>query len=1091
MKNRVGGSGKGGSSSSSSSTSAAARIPVEAPNTLQSNAVARVIDLLSEGEVDGLVNGLQSVFFDNTALENVDGSLNYTNVQIDTRAGLPDQTPILGFSDVETEVAVGTQVKVGSPGPIVRAISNPDATSVRVTLQIPQLTSTDSSTGDISPTSVSIVIDVQPSWGNYTQVVADTISGKTTSAYERSYRFALFAEGAPWNVRVTRVTADSTSSLLQNSTFWARYTEIEDFQLIYPDSALVAIAVDAQSFGNQVPKRTYEIKGIKLQVPANYDPISRAYIGIWDGTFKTAWSDNPAWVLYDLITNERYGLGQFVPATSVDKFGLYTIAQYCDGLVPDGSGGQEPRFTFNGVIATADDALKVLTTLASVFRGMVFWGPSGVAVACDMPADPVKLVVPANVIDGTINYSGSALKSRHTIAFVTWYDPANSYQPNIEVVEDADAIASFGWRLTEIVAFGCTSRGQAHRFGRWILDSEKNETETATWVASWDQADVFPGDIVEIADPAYSGADFGGRIAGVAGDAKSLTLDRPVTIEAGKSYTISVVLADGTVADRPTITGISTTNILSFNAALSPAPIVGAIWVLTSTSVAPRRFRVIARLETDKHLFQITGLLHDPNKYARIELNITLEAVSYTQLPVGLIAAPTALVASEHLTLVSGGIVRSRVLLSWTASADARVVFYEVQVKPPGQNWQTASPGSTAGISIDLFDLIAGDWGFRVRAISNLGMLSPWLTLETVALAGLLAPPDNITNLHFSHVDLTSTIKWDEITDFRPHRYEIRKGSTWENALQIGDVAHPPFPTVGDDTYWVAAYIGPDAGPKVYSVTPEDVLITGSVIPSNVIASFDQAALGWPGTFTSGGGIDLPDIRTGGDGDITAETDITADINILNLGDQQSSIYTIPTAHRVTLTAPAACRVMIDYAGQGVPVSSDITTEVDVTLDPDITGSASSRSVDVYPEIRLSQDGATWGAWQRFSPGIYTAMAYDARMQLITLDPGVIAYCTKFVFAIDVPDRDDNITNFALGAGGNSFTYLPDGATSNAAFNGGPNGSSLPNISISIRDAVAGDTILRSAESLSGFTLQIQNGGVGVARHVDLVIIGY
>lgn len=739
MKIQGSGGGKGGSGSG--------QTPNEAPNTLQSRATARIIDLISEGEVEGIVGDLQGIYLDGTPIANSDGTYNFKNLIVEARSGTPDQPSIPGFPAVESVFGVGTEIK--NTAPVVRAITNGDATAALITIRVNALQSVDTSTGDINPTSVRIGIDVQLNGGAWTDVSPGNavFSGKTSSPYQRSFRLQRPGDG-DWAVRVRRITTDNSSSTLSNQTFWDSVTEIEDYQLQYPNSALIAYQVDAQSFGNSIPKRLVRIKGLRTRIPSNYDPLFRTYSGIWDGTFKTAWHNNPAWVLFECIANDRWGLGEYVPDAFRDKWTLYSIGQYCDDAVPDGIGGFEPRYTFNWAISSAEDALKVLMSIASVFRGMIYWGAAGVTATADRGLDPVKLVTPANVIGGMINWGGGSLKARHTVAIVTWYDPSDLCQPAYEVVESSPSdIERFGYRTMEIVAVGCTSRGQAYRMGRWAIETEKTEAESCNWSAAWDHSDVYPGDIVAVQDPSYAGVEFGGRVADViktAGDVKSLTLDRPITLESGKSYELSVTLSDGTVGTRPVTTEASTTSTLAFDTALWPQPVVNAVWVLTASDVAPRLVKVIKRVESAKNTFDLSGIFHDATKFDRIERDLVLETPVYSNLPAGPIIPPTGLVVTESLVL-TGGIARPHVLLSWVLSPDPRVVTYEAQVMPPDMNWQPATPQFTKDSSIDLPDLSTGIWQFRVRAIDALGRVSTWLTTGTNSLDGRDTSHDGLT----------------------------------------------------------------------------------------------------------------------------------------------------------------------------------------------------------------------------------------------------------------------------------------------------------------------------------------------------------
>ncbi|WP_339118581.1 phage tail protein [Halomonas sp. BMC6] len=720
----AGGGGKGGGGSQ--------RTPQEAPNTLRSTSKARIIDALGEGEIVGLANGLQSVFLDDTPLQDESGAFNFQGVTVHTRTGEPDQPHIPGFPAVETANDVSTEVTQGAP--IVRTVGNLDADAVRVTVQLPALNEQNTSNGDLLGASVEVAIDVRPMGGTWAERKRDTIAGKTTSPYQRTYRIELTGSG-PWDVRVRRITPDSDAATLNNATYWATYTEVIDAKLSYPDTALVALEVDAQQFGNQIPARSYDVKGLIIRVPDNYDPATRSYSGFWGGNFKLAWSDNPAWCYYDLATKTRYGAA----LANVDKWALYQIAQYCDERVPDGFGGEEPRFTFNTVLASAEDAITALHTLASAFRGMTYWGTNTVMPVADMPADPVKLVTPANVIDGEFVYEGTGLKARHSVAMVSYNDPNDNYRQQVEVVEDAEAIELYGWRPLEINAVACTSRGQAHRLGKWTLASERAETETVSYRASLDHADVRPGDIISVSDPTTAGARLGGRVV-VAGT-EALTLDNVPEQASGANWFLDVMLPSGAV-ERRAVASFNGDEVALANP-LSAPPIVGAVWILSSQAVEPRRFRVLANIEEAARVYHITALEHDPTKYGRIELGLDLPEPDYSLLPTGPVVAPYSLTA-QAFTYLAGGTEHQGMTISWTPSDDPRVLRYLVEVQGPTDlRWRTVYTES--GTSVDLRDVEPGQWMIRVRGITGIGTASPWAALTT-NIAGLLlpVPPDSV-----------------------------------------------------------------------------------------------------------------------------------------------------------------------------------------------------------------------------------------------------------------------------------------------------------------------------------------------------------
>lgn len=692
----------------------------EAANTLRSSATSRVVIAIGEGEIKGLVDGDKSVFFGDTPLQASDGTYNFQGVTYETRNGTPDQAYLAGFPAVENDVNVEADVTFSNP--ITRRIDNASANAARVRVQLPQgLMSQDATTGNLNASSVSVAIEVRPSGGAFTRLVEDTIQGKTTSAYEKTYRVELTGS-APWDVRVVRLTADSTSAYLRNATRWSSFTEIVDRKLSYPYTALLGVAVDGQKFGSSVPTISGEFYGRIILVPANYDPETRAYTGIWDGTFKLAWSDNPAWCFFDMLANDRFGLGL---RYDVDKWGLYEIAQYCDELVPDGYGGMEPRFTCNLVLNTQEDAYQVISSLASIFRGMAYWASGSVACSQDRPEGATHLVTPAHVVDGSLSYGGTDLKSRHTVAIVTWNDPADGCKPALEYVEDAAGIRRYGWRKTDVVSVGCTSRGQAHRCGKWILETELNETDTLSFVGGMQYADAVPGGILKVLDPEVADVRHSGAVKSAS--ESQVVLDAPVTLEPGEAYLLSVVLPDGSVVDAEVANAPGATDVLILAAPLAAAPLPNAMWTLSYSGAEPRYFRTISNRETKPHLYEISAVEHDPNKYARVEQDLVFDAPTTSRVPTGPLAAPTGLTVQGYIYAQGASPVAGAVL-SWSPPSDGRVGMAEIEFARPGEAY--AHVGATTECSMDIRSLAAGLHSFRARFISRLGAASPWAVLE-------------------------------------------------------------------------------------------------------------------------------------------------------------------------------------------------------------------------------------------------------------------------------------------------------------------------------------------------------------------------
>jgi len=739
---------------------------------LQSKAFARVLDLVSEGEIVGLVNGAKSIYLDGTRLQNDDGTYNFQNVTFDTRTGTNAQTYIAGTPAVESETSVGVEVKYSAA--ITRTISDSTVNAVRVTVSVPALYKVQDD-GDQKGTAVSIAVDVQTAGGGYVTKINDTIDGKATSKYQRSYRIDLTGAG-PWDIRVRRLTEDSTSLKLQNKTTWDSYTAIVDAKLRYPNSALVAMRFDASVFSG-IPARSYDLKLLKVKVPSNYNPDTRVYTGTWDGTFTTAWTDNPAWCFYDLVTNARYGLGGYVDASQVDKWALYSIGQYCDELVDDGFGGTEPRFTCNLYLQSRAEAYKVVQDLASCFRSMAFWASGSLTLSQDAPTDPVALFTNANVIDGLFSYSGSSAKARHTVALVTWNDPADLYAQKVEYVEDQDAITRFGVVPTEVVAIGCTSRGQAHRVGRWLLYSERYESEVVSFQTGVEGAVARPGQVIKVADTSRAGVRLGGRVSSATTTA--VTLDATVDFGAS-SWTLYAMLPDGTVGSAA-VTGAAGA-VISLATALPSAPQNGAQWILSASSVEAQTFRVLTVTEQEGGKVEISALRYDAQKYDAVENGLVLQPRDITDLtPIP--DDPTDLVITEALYTYQAE-VRSLLSIGWANVQGAS--SYRVQWSKDGGNFADAI---TTISDYELLDTTPGTYVVRVYAIGPTGKESATYATATINALGKTAPPSNVTGFT-SIVDpnIGVTLYWDRVADLDVDFYEVRDGSDWGAATLVSKI---------------------------------------------------------------------------------------------------------------------------------------------------------------------------------------------------------------------------------------------------------------------------------------------------------------
>jgi len=766
---------KGGGSSSSGS---------ESPDSLHSTAYAKVLDLVSEGEIRGLVNGLQSVYLDNTPILNPDGSSNFSGYTVDYRWGTQDQDYLPGFPSVESEHAVGVELK--STAPWVRAIADLQLSAVRIRLAVPQLQKTDTATGDIKGYRIEYAIDLSTDGGGFQQVLTGAFDGKTTSLYERSIRIELPRATAGWSIRVRRLTPNANSTVIADTTNIEAITEIIDAKLRYPMSAIVGLKVDASQF-QSVPTRSFDLYGRVIRVPANYDATSRNYSGVWDGTFKLAWTDNPAWVFYDLVLNDRYGLGAVVNASQIDKWSLYQIAQYCDVLVSDGKGGLEPRFACNVYIQSQTDAYKVPQDLAGIFRGIAYWVAGNVVAVADMPRDPAYVYTAANVVGGSFKYVGSTRKTRYTVALVSWNDPSDLYKQKVEYVEDADGISRYGVQKTDISAFGCTSQGQAQRVGQWALLTSRLETETVTFQVGLDGTIAAPGQIVAIADPARAGRRTGGRIRAV--DGRKVTLDQASVMVAGD--TLTVILPSG-LAEKRSIKTVSG-NEVTVSADWSVAPSPEAIWMVEGADVVAQLFRVASVSEQDGLIFEISATQHEPGKFDAIDNGTRIDARPVTVIPPSVQPPPSNVRLSTY-NVIDQGIAKTVMTIAWDA-ADKAIAYLPEWRKDNGE-W--VSVPRTGSLSVEVSGIYQGAYVARVRAVNALDVTSiPAWSVET-QLQGKTSPPPAVTFLRTQPLVFAIRIDWG----FPAGADDTQRTEVWysrtpdrADANKLSDYAYPQATT--------------------------------------------------------------------------------------------------------------------------------------------------------------------------------------------------------------------------------------------------------------------------------------------------------
>ncbi|MEJ3440410.1 phage tail protein, partial [Escherichia coli] len=590
--------------------------PREAKDNLKSTQLLSVIDAISEGPIEGPVDGLKSVLLNSTPVLDTEGNTNISGVTVVFRAGEQEQTPPEGFESSGSETVLGTEVKYDTP--ITRAITSANIDRLRFTFGVQALVET-TSKGDRNPSEVRLLVQIQRNGGWVTEKDI-TIKGKTTSQYLASVVVGNLPP-RPFNIRMRRMTPDSTTDQLQNKTLWSSYTEIIDVKQCYPNTALVGVQVDSEQFGSQQVSRNYHLRGRILQVPSNYNPQTRQYSGIWDGTFKPAYSNNMAWCLWDMLTHPRYGMGKRLGAADVDKWALYVIGQYCDQSVPDGFGGTEPRITCNAYLTTQRKAWDVLSDFCSAMRCMPVWNGQTLTFVQDRPSDKVWTYNRSNVVmpdDGApFRYSFSALKDRHNAVEVNWIDPDNGWETATELVEDTRAIARYGRNVTKMDAFGCTSRGQAHRAGLWLIKTELLETQTVDFSVGAEGLRHVPGDVIEICDDDYAGISTGGRVLAVNSQTRTLTLDREITLPSSGTTLISLVDGSG---NPVSVEVQSVTDGVKVKVSRVPDGVAEySVWGLKLPTLRQRLFRCVSIRENDDGTYAITAVQHVPAKEAIVD----------------------------------------------------------------------------------------------------------------------------------------------------------------------------------------------------------------------------------------------------------------------------------------------------------------------------------------------------------------------------------------------------------------------------------------------------------------------------------------
>lgn len=1042
-----GGGGKGGGSGSQ---------PVEESDTLRSFSRAKILYAICGGEIAGFpTDAFKRIYLDNLPLQNQDGSLNFKDVFVDIRNGANFQDPIPNFDSIAQEYQVGVKLTKAN-GSVTRILSDENADYVVIRLSVPSLQSIDDK-GNIRGFQVQFSCSISVDGGPDYTVFTDTIAGKTTGPYEQSYRIPLYKPGKDYRITMVRITEDSASNKVQSELIWQSYTSVIAANLAYPNTALLALSINAEQFSS-TPDVGVRPDGWICSVPTNYNPVTRTYTGIWDGTFKRAYSNNPAWIFYTLLIDNIYGCGRVLNVNAIDKPALYNVGQYCDQLVPDGFGGIEPRFVCNAHIESADDAYNVLNAIAAVFRGMLYWSNGLITAVQDSPTNYTKIYGEENTVqevDDTglltipnFNYAGSGSKARHTVCLVSYTDKNDFHKVKTEPVIDEDGLRRYGYRETSITAFGCDSRGQAARIGKWLLYTEQNETEILTFRVGSDGMLSRPGEVIRVIDPTRSGRRQTGRIAAV--------YDNRITLDVTQAE-LDVDPATATLSFLDPISGIqntidiielveSPTGALIATLSQTPTntPIVGTPWMIQTPDLQGESWRVIGVTEDEPNIYTITATSYNISKYGAIERGLALDEIpvsivgSYTTRP----QAPTNLTITESLFESRAAGLRIRIDIGWNASPSSGVDRYKVDYSPnDGSNtWITLGETRETFITVDNFN--EGDYLFRVQAVNRLGLRSDY-TENIGEIKGLKTPPLQVTNFIAVPVDRQVTLRWDAHPDLDVRvggRFIIKytpklADATWLEGFEIAFAAgSSTFATVlkQSGTYMIKAVdsVGNESLLPTFTTVNQppfsEINIIQTLIESpkftgtqtNLIVENQTLQLApdnlWDGL--QGNIDDLPgnidnlspgliDEITGNWDDIPGFVDgETLQNNVLSGTYNFAQSIDLGAVFVSTLTASISAVTTNSAAYfDSIPELFD-----DI---PGVIDASEPQNTSVFLEIRKSQDGVNYDEWQIFLPGDYAARSFEFRLRIESQSPTANVFISGLEVTVDMPDRTLTGTN--------------------------------------------------------------------------------
>ena len=1106
-----GGGGKGGGGGSVSR-------PKTDPDTLASVQFASVLDLLSEGEIAGIENDgtvvnawHKNIFLNGTPVKNADGSDNFRGASIFVRNGTQGQGYLSGFAATEREIPVSVEVTKNNP--VTRTITDSNVDRVRVTLSIPALQKVESD-NDIGGHEVEIAVQVQYNSGGFGTVInagnGGFIRGKSSSLYQRDFLIDLNGD-FPVDIRFKRISDDETSVDRSSSTFFQTYTEIIDDKFRYPNSALVGLRLDSRQF-NSIPSRKYLIRGIKVKIPSNatVDTTTHlgriTYSGVWDGTFQSAvWTNDPAWILYDLTTSERYGAG--VPESTLDKYDFYSISQYCNELVDDGAGGQEPRFSCNMLINSRDEVYNVIQQMTAIFRGIAYYGAGTLQLLQDKPTDAQYLLGPSNVVEGIFQYQGTSQKARHTVAVVAWQSYDTLGDVEYEYVEDSAAVAKYGIIKKDIKAIGCYSQGQAHRIGKWLLLSEQALTETCNFSVGIESGIILrPGTVVDIADPVKSSVRRSGRIKSAT--TTQITTDSSVDLTAALAVNnpkLSVLLSTGLVEQRDVstdgITIVGDTAQINVETAFSEAPAAGSVFLFQNDDVQSQQFRVVSVAEAENGIYGVSAVAYNDTIYNAVEADneLTTRKISTLADPPN---APEGITGTEHL-YQEGQTVHTGFELSWQHDRFNLNVF-SVKYRLNNDNFTEIT---TESPSLSIRALKAGTLNVEIRAISSVNKLSEAAT-ATFQLVGKTAPPGDVQNLSIEPITANSArLRWDQTVDLDVKvngRVHIRHSSltdgtaTWPNSVDL-------IPAVaGNSTEAIVPLVEGEILVKF-----EDDLGFKSVNATSVLVDFpdtlgrllvqsrreDSDTPPFQGTKTDCFyDSSLDGLTIEGSSKIDDVTDFDAIVNFDDSGDILSS-------------AEYAFNNTLDLGGvYSLDLARRFVTEA---YFPDDTVDARNALIDTWadfdgPEadavnaklyMRSTNDDPsgtpTYGAWREFINGTFAGRGFQFKAELTSSDVGQNILVDELGYQATFQRRQEN-SNSAIASGTSTKSITFDKAFfTGTATLGGAN-AFLPSIGITVQNLGAGERVNVSSVTATGFNVDVlDSGGSNVDRNFTFSAVGY